>query len=159
MLGRTYEDQVCSVARTLEIVGERWTLLIVRDALLGMRRFDEFHKSLGIARNVLSDRLGKLVERGILERVEYSERPARSEYHLTGAGRELGPIVVSLMHWGDRHAAGPDGPPRLTVHKGCGGPVAVRAVCAEHGVVPAGEVEMLPGPGLAAGRPGLSGSR
>ena len=103
MLGSTYEGQVCSVARALEIVGERWTLLIVRDASQGMHRFEEFHKSLGLARNVLSDRLGKLVEHGILQRVEYSERPARSEYHLTERGRELRGVVLSLMQWGDKY--------------------------------------------------------
>jgi DNA-binding HxlR family transcriptional regulator len=148
MLGRTYEGQVCSVARTLEIVGERWTLLIVRDALRGMRRFEEFHKSLGLARNVLSDRLGKLVEHGILQRVEYSERPARSEYHLTPQGRELRGVVLSLMQWGDRNAPNPLGPPRLPSHVGCGGAITMEPVCSEHGVVPSEEIEILPGPGL-----------
>ncbi|HEX2432896.1 MAG TPA: helix-turn-helix domain-containing protein, partial [Gaiellaceae bacterium] len=90
MLKRDYVGQNCSVARTLEIVGERWTLLIVRDALLGLRRFDQFQESLGIARNVLTDRLNRLVEEGILERVRYSERPERFEYTLTRKGRELG---------------------------------------------------------------------
>jgi DNA-binding HxlR family transcriptional regulator len=150
MLGRTYEDQVCSVARTLEIVGERWTLLILRDALLGMRRFDEWHKSLGIARNVLSDRLAKLVRHGILERVEYQDRPVRSEYHLTSRGRGLGTAVLSLMHWGDTHLAGPEGPPRLTVHSGCGERVLERPVCPAHGPVGPGEVDIVPGPGLTA---------
>ena len=88
MLKRDYDGQVCSIARTLEIVGERWTLLIVRDAFLGLRRFDQFQESLGIARNVLTDRLNRLVEEGILERVRYSERPERHEYLLTEKGRE-----------------------------------------------------------------------
>jgi DNA-binding HxlR family transcriptional regulator len=149
MLGSTYEGQVCSVARALEIVGERWTLLIVRDALRGMHRFEEFHKSLGLARNVLSDRLGKLVEHGILQRVEYSERPARSEYHLTASGRELRGVVLSLMQWGDHNVAGPQGPPRLARHIGCGEAVAMRPVCAEHGVIPPDEVEVVPGRGLS----------
>jgi DNA-binding HxlR family transcriptional regulator len=148
MLGSTYEGQVCSVARALEIVGERWTLLIVRDALRGMRRFEEFRESLGLARNVLSDRLAKLVEHGILQRVEYSERPARSEYHLTPRGRELRTVVLSLMQWGDRNVPGPLGPPRVARHAGCGGEVGMLPVCAEHGVVAADEIEILPGPGL-----------
>src|SRR3954463_8086860 len=109
MLGRSYEGQVCSVARTLEIVGERWTLLIVRDAFFGVRRFDDFQRSLGIARNVLQGRLERLVEEGILERVRYQERPERFEYRLTEKGLDLWPVVVSLLAWGDRHAA-PDGP-------------------------------------------------
>ena len=95
MLNREYRDQNCSVARALEIVGERWTLLIVRDAFLGRRRFDEFQESLGIARNVLTDRLTRLVEEGILERVRYSERPERHEYHLTPKGRDL-QIAMSI---------------------------------------------------------------
>ena len=89
MLGRDYEGQDCSIARALEVVGERWTLLIIRDAFLGLRRFDQFQESLGIARNVLTDRLDRLVEEGILDRVRYSERPERYEYRLTAKGRDL----------------------------------------------------------------------
>jgi DNA-binding HxlR family transcriptional regulator len=149
MLGRTYEDQVCSVARTLEVLGERWTLLIVRDAMLGLRRFDDFQRSLGIARNVLTDRLNRLVEAGVLERVRYQERPPRDEYRLTPAGRELAVPVVALMHWGDRHLAGPAGPPRLTRHRDCGGTLRAELVCTKCGE-PAtpGRVDVLPGPGL-----------
>src|SRR5262245_27675371 len=90
MLGRTYDNQVCSIARSLEVLGERWTLLIVRDAILGLRRFDDFQASLGVARNVLADRLGRLVDAGILDRVPYQDRPERHEYRLTPMGRELG---------------------------------------------------------------------
>ena len=154
MLGRTYDDQVCSVARALEVLGERWTLLIVRDAMLGLRRFDDLQRSLGVARNVLTDRLGRLVDAGILERVPYQEHPARYEYRLTAMGRELGVPVISLMHWGDRHLAGPAGPPRLTRHHDCGGDVALAFVCTTCGarVAPA-EVDVVPGPGLHASRP------
>jgi DNA-binding HxlR family transcriptional regulator len=149
MLGRTYDNQVCSVARALEVLGERWTLLIVRDAILGLRRFEEFQASLGVARNVLTDRLGRLVDAGILDRVRYQDRPARYEYRLTPVGRELGVPVVSLMHWGDRHLAGPDGPPRLTRHRDCGGTVALAFTCTDcGGPVPPAEVEVVPGPGL-----------
>src|SRR3954463_13252687 len=114
MLGRTYESQICSVARTLELVGERWTLLIIRDAFLGVRRFGDFAARLGIARNVLQDRLGgpvgggvleegRLVEAGVLEKVPYQERPLRHEYRLTDMGRDLWPSIVALLQFGDKH--------------------------------------------------------
>jgi DNA-binding HxlR family transcriptional regulator len=149
MLGRTYDDQVCSIARALEVLGERWTLLIVRDAMMGLRRFDDFQHSLGLARNVLADRLGRLVEAGILERVPYQDRPVRHEYRLTQMGRELGTPVISLMHWGDRHLAGPDGPPRLTLHRDCGGTVALTFTCTGcGGTVAPGQVDVVAGPGL-----------
>ena len=89
MLRNDYEGQDCSIARALEVVGERWTLLIIRDAFLGLRRFDQFQESLGIARNVLTDRLNRLVEEGILDRVRYNEHPERYEYRLTSKGRDL----------------------------------------------------------------------
>ena len=149
MLGRTYDDQVCSIAHTLEVIGERWTLLVVRDALLGLRRFDDFQRSLGVARNVLADRLKRLTAAGVLERVPYQQRPQRFEYQLTAAGRELAVAVIALMHWGDRHLAGPAGPPRLTRHRDCGGAVhstLVCATCAEP--VPDADLEVLPGPAL-----------
>jgi len=149
MLGRTYDDQVCSIARTLEVLGERWTLLVVRDALLGLRKFDEFQRSLGVARNVLSDRLNRLVDAGVLERVPYQQRPPRFEYQLTATGRELAVPVVGLMHWGDRHLAGRAGPPRLTRHRECGGAVHIGLACANCGQpVPPGDMEVMPGPGL-----------
>ena len=103
MLKRDYEDQNCSVARTLEVVGERWTLLIVRDALLGLRRVEQFQESLGIARNVLTDRLRRLVDEGILERVRYSERPERFEYQLTPKGRDLQIALAGMRQWGDKY--------------------------------------------------------
>jgi DNA-binding HxlR family transcriptional regulator len=134
MLGNTYDGQVCSAARTLEVVGERWTILIVRDAFLGVRRFDEFQRSLGIARNVLQGRLERLVENGILERVRYQERPERFEYRLTEKGLDLWPVVVSLLAWGDRHMA-PDGPPVVLEHRGCGGHVNDRRICEKCGAL------------------------
>jgi DNA-binding HxlR family transcriptional regulator len=150
MLGRTYDDQVCSIARTLEVLGERWTLLVVRDALLGISRFDDFQHSLGVARNVLADRLKRLVDADVLERVPYQERPQRFEYRLTPAGRELGTALIALMHWGDRHLAGPEGPPRLTRHRSCGGDLHAGLVCDECGRSVAGaEVVLPPGPGAA----------
>src|SRR5437588_10055882 len=101
----------CSVARTLGLVGEWWTLLVLRDSFRGVRRFDDFQRNLGIARNVLADRLATLVEAGILERRRYQERPERFEYRLTDKGRDLYPVIVTLMQWGDRWAADPSGPP------------------------------------------------
>ena len=147
VLPRTYDGQNCSIARALELVGERWTLLILRDAFLGIRRFDDFQRQLGIARNVLRDRLERLVEEGVLERRPYQERPLRHEYRLTEKGIDLWPVLVALVHYGDRWYA-PDGPPRVLVHRGCGGPVDDRRTCTSCGVVvEARDVESLPGPG------------
>lgn len=133
MLHNTYEGQTCSVARALEVIGERWTILIVRDAFLGVRRFDDFQRGLGIARNVLNTRLQRLVDAGILERRRYQERPARHEYRLTEMGRDLWPSVLALMQWGDRWLAGADGAPMAVAHRDCGGAVTDRRVCAACG--------------------------
>jgi DNA-binding HxlR family transcriptional regulator len=150
VLGRTYDDQVCSLARALEVVGERWTLLIVRDALLGLRRFAEFAESLGLARTVLSERLATLVRAGVLERVRYQRRPDRFEYRLTERGQGLALGVLALMQWGDAHLAGPAGSPRLARHAGCGGEVLARTECTCCGGHPGvGEVDLVPGPGAA----------
>ena len=128
MLHRTYSDQDCSVARALEVVGERWTILILRDAFLGVRRFDDFQRSLGVARNVLQTRLRRLVDEGLLERRAYHERPLRHEYVLTSRGEDLLPVLLALMEWGDRHMT--DGaPPRRALHRGCGGSLAQRCTC------------------------------
>src|SRR5918997_914281 len=105
MLKGDHEGQNCSIARALEIVGERWTLLIVRDIGLGLRRFDQLQESLGIARNVLTDRLNRLVEEGNLERVRYSERPERYEYRLTDKGRDLSTALTALRQWGDTYVS------------------------------------------------------
>lgn len=128
MLGRTYEGQNCSAARALELVGERWTLLIIRDALLGVTRFDGFLSRLEIARNVLTDRLNGLVDNGILDRVAYQERPVRHEYLLTDKGLELLPVIVTLTEWGDRYVS--EVPPREFEHVSCGGGhVVAQLVC------------------------------
>jgi len=148
MLGRTYETQTCSVARTLELVGERWTLLIIRDAFLGVRRFGDFAQRLGIARNVLQDRLERLVAAGILEKRPYQERPLRHEYRLTEMGRDLWPVVHALRHFGDEHLAAPDGPPVLITHRGCGGELDDRRICRRCGAaLDARDVQVAPGPG------------
>jgi DNA-binding HxlR family transcriptional regulator len=151
MLNRTYDDQVCSIARALEVVGERWTLLVLRDVFTGAHRFEEFVDSLGVARNVLSDRLDRLVDHGVLERVPYQDRPQRFEYHLTAKGRELLVVIMGLMHWGDRHLAGEAGPPRIAEHCGCGGAVVEQLACASCGrPLAPDEVATRPGPGLQA---------
>jgi DNA-binding HxlR family transcriptional regulator len=145
MLKRTYEGQNCSIARALELVGERWTLLIVRDAFLGLRRFDEFQDSLGVARNVLAERLNRLVGAGILERNAYSERPPRFEYRLTEKGRDLAIPLLALMQWGDRHLS--DKPPRIARRRSDrSGVKAVLVARDDNGVDPA-EVEIVPGSG------------
>jgi DNA-binding HxlR family transcriptional regulator len=147
MLPRTYEQQVCSVARSLELIGDRWTLLIVRDALRGIRRFDDFRAQLGVAHNVLSDRLSRLTEAGVLERRRYQERPDRYEYHLTQQGRDLWPVVMSLLVWGDSYLA-PDGPPKRALHRNCGGRLTPQLTCADCGAALGyGDVELKPGPG------------
>jgi len=148
VLHNTYDGQVCSVARALEVIGERWTLLILRDAFMGVRRFDDFQRSLGIARNVLNTRLQRLVEAGLLERRRYQERPERFEYRLTERGIDLWPAIVALMQWGDRHLAGEAGPPVLITHRDCGGRIDDRRTCAACGAqVSAREVTPVPGPG------------
>jgi DNA-binding HxlR family transcriptional regulator len=109
----------CSLAQCLEVVGEWWSLLIVRDAFLGIKRFDQFQERLGISRNILNQRLASMVEHGVFEKVQYSERPPRYEYVLTPKGRDLWPVLTAIRQWGDEHAA-PQGPPMLMVHKDCG---------------------------------------
>jgi DNA-binding HxlR family transcriptional regulator len=113
-------DWNCSIARTLDVIGEWWTVLIIRDAFRGTSRFDDFQASLGMARSVLSARLRKLTEQGVLERRAYSEHPPRHEYYLTDKGRALYPIIVSMLQWGDAWAQAPDGPPVVLVHDACG---------------------------------------
>jgi DNA-binding HxlR family transcriptional regulator len=129
VLPRTYDNQVCSVARALEAVGDRWTMLVIRDAFHGIRRFEEFQERLGVARNVLSDRLTRLVDDGILEKRLYQERPPRFEYRLTAKGVDLFPVLVSLMKWGDRHAPDAAGPPVVITHRDCGGEIDERLLC------------------------------
>jgi DNA-binding HxlR family transcriptional regulator len=145
MLKRDYEGQVCSIARTLELVGDRWTLLVIRDVLLGNHRFDGLLTSLGVASNVLTDRLSRLVAEGILDRVPYSERPERFEYRLTQKGRDLGIPVLALMHWGDRYVS--DKPPRIARRRSDGSPVSVHVVAGDGSIVTSGEFELVPGPG------------
>ncbi|CAN5376211.1 helix-turn-helix domain-containing protein [soil metagenome] len=151
MLGRDYSDQICSISRSLEVVGERWTLLILRDVLLGRHRFDEFVESLGVTRTVLTQRLRHLVDEGVLERTAYQQRPERFDYHLTDKGRALTPVIAHLLWWGDNYYPEPAGPPRLLQHRDCGGPVEPRFICADCQVqLTAGDIAAQPGPGSSA---------
>jgi DNA-binding HxlR family transcriptional regulator len=153
MLGKTYESQVCSIARALEVVGERWSLLIIRDALFaGSTRYGDFQRSLGIATNVLQDRLDGFVEAEIMYRQQAAETPAVYEYVLTEKGRGLGPALIALTEWGDRWAA-PDGPPILYHHKTCGSDVHHQVLCETCGPIgDVSEVGVRPGPGMPSER-------
>ena len=124
----TSQPRACSIARALDIVGEKWALLAVREVFLGNRRFDEMIRRTGAPRDTLAARLRTLVGSGILERRQYSEHPARYEYRLTEAGRDLYPVIVTLMRWGDKHLAGEDGPPLVLEHH-CGHRLEARLVC------------------------------
>lgn len=146
MLKRDYEAQNCSVARSLEIVGERWTLLIIRDAMAGVRRFEDFQESLGIARNVLTERLNRLVGEGILARVLYSERPERYEYRLTPKGADLNVALAGLMQWGDKYIS--EKPPWVLRRKGDKQRVVAALVPKGADTLRPWEVERVPGPGL-----------
>ncbi|HTT97184.1 MAG TPA: helix-turn-helix domain-containing protein [Rhizomicrobium sp.] len=141
----------CSLARTLAVIGDRWTLLILRDAFLRVRRFEDFEKSLKIARRVLSERLALLVEHGILKKVAYQERPTRYEYRLTDKGLELYPAIISLVHWGDRHYATKDGPPVLHTHLTCGHDFRSVMTCSECGE-PVAAREVAARPSIPANR-------
>ncbi len=151
VLGKTYDAQVCSIARALEVAGERWSLLIIRDALFaGSTRYSDFQRSLGIATNILKDRLDGFVDAGIMRRHRYSEQPELFEYILTDKGRDLAPALIALTEWGDRWAA-PDGPPIVYRHTRCGSQISHEVVCATCGHVhDPSEVEARPGPGMPA---------
>jgi DNA-binding HxlR family transcriptional regulator len=133
MVSVSARPRECSIARTLEVVGEKWALLAVREVFLGDRRFDEIVRRTGSPRDTMAARLRALVAAGILERRIYSEHPVRYEYHLTPAGRDLYPVMVTLMRWGDTYLAGDDGPPLVLEHS-CGhrlGAVLVCEACGE----------------------------
>jgi DNA-binding HxlR family transcriptional regulator len=141
VLRRTYEGQDCSIARALEVVGDRWTLLVIRDVGLGRRRFDELQAGLGVATNVLADRLGRLVDEGILERVRYSEKPERFEYRLTEKGAELRVPLLALMQWGDRHLSAR--PPRVARRRSDGAPVTAALIGPDGELVPSRDLEVV----------------
>jgi DNA-binding HxlR family transcriptional regulator len=145
-----YQASNCSIGRTLQVLGEKWTLLILRESFYGATRFEQFHRVLQCPRNLLSERLTKLVEEGILERSEYREpgSRARNEYRMTDKGRELTPILLALREWGDRHMADPEGPPVLARHAGCGKELRVTLTCASgHEAAGPDDIELVDGPG------------
>lgn len=146
-LGKDYATQDCSIARALEVVGERWTLLVVRDALYGVRRYNDFLVHLGIPRAVLAARLQTLTTEGVLAKRRYQESPPRDEYVLTDRGAALWPTLLALGMWGREHFG--DRPLRVFRHAPCGTGLGAYGQCPACGiVVPAADVEMLPGPGL-----------
>jgi DNA-binding HxlR family transcriptional regulator len=145
---QSFAELNCSIARPLAFLGERWALLVLRDLFLGHRRFDEIQASLGVASNVLSQRLGTLVEEGIAERRLYSEHPERFEYRLTEKGRALQPVLLALVNWGDRYTAGTDGPPLETVHTDCGKVFHMVPTCSGCGLeLQPRHIHSRPGPG------------
>jgi DNA-binding HxlR family transcriptional regulator len=147
---RPFEAQNCSIARALAVVGERWTLLVLREVLLGRRRFAEIRRNTGIATNILTDRLQTLVEQEVLERRRYSEQPEAFEYAPTQKALDATPVLVALMQWGDRYDA-PHGAPRVLVHAGCGHetePVLYCSHCSQ--AIESRELRVRPGPGAAA---------
>jgi DNA-binding HxlR family transcriptional regulator len=151
VLRRDYPGLDDSVAKALEVIGERWSLLIVRTVMHGNRRFGEMQEALGIARNVLSARLQRLVDEGILERRAYQESPPRYEYFLTQKGLDLWPALIALLHWGERYSPNPGGPLRLIVHKECGGTVSERGICESCGkLLTARDAKQVPGPGASS---------
>jgi DNA-binding HxlR family transcriptional regulator len=151
MAGAPPEEQDCSIARTLAVIGDRWTLLILRDAFRGVRRFEALQRDLGIARNLLADRLSKLVDHGVLERRPYQTRPLRYEYRLTPKGVDLSPALVALMRWGDKHLAPDAGPPLDLVHAGCGEVLEQHFCCPACAVtVSPTAIRSRPGPGRTA---------
>ena len=144
-----YSEMPCSIARTLAVAGEPWSPLVIRDVYVGINRFDEIQRDLGISRKVLTERLKHLVEAGMLERHPYSERPPRDEYHLTEKGQEFVDILMSMVKWGDRWTAGDAGPPALYRHKACGKIASVEPTCSECGEpMHSTDVDVEPGPGF-----------
>ena len=133
----------CSVARTVAVIGDRWTMLLLRDCFLGVRRFEDFERRLGISRSIVADRLKRLVDEGVLRKEAYQQRPVRHEYRLTEKGMALHPVILAIVHWGDVFYAGEAGPPLKHRHRACGcdfAPVQTCSACGE--VVAARDVEV-----------------
>ena len=144
---RPFTDQNCSIAAALADLGERWTLLVMREILLGRRRFADIRRHTGVAPNILSDRLQTLVEHGLLERRLYSEQPEAFEYLPTAKGADVSPVLVALLQCGDRYAA-PAGPPRVLVHSSCGHDAEPELHCGHCGeAIAPSELRVRPGPG------------
>lgn len=153
---QAFADISCSIARAVDVIGQRWTPLIVRDLFAGMTKFEDIRRDLGIASNILAARLEDLERHGIVERRQYQSMPTRHEYVLTAKGLDLYPVLATLLAWGDKWCSDPDGPPALTVHTDCGHVTTAKTVCAECGgelnaanVVAALGPGARPGPGAA----------
>jgi len=146
----SFGAMACSIARTMDVVGEPWSPLIVRNIYIGITRFDQLQASLGISRKVLAERLRWLAEHGVLERREYSARPPRHEYVLTGKGLDLFQVLMVMVAWGDRWLAGEAGPPVLYRHAACGQIGHAELHCSACGEpMSATDIDVLPGPGSA----------
>ncbi len=145
-----YDPARCAIGAAVAILGERPTFLVLREAFLGVRRFGDMQRRTGMPRQVLSDRLTRLVRDGMLRKVPYQDagQRRRYEYRLTGKGLDLYPVLVALMRWGDQHAVGPEGPPVLLRHRDCGKPVRLQLTCEDgHVLESARDVTPVPGPG------------
>lgn len=152
MLKRDYQTQVCSVARTLEIVGERWSMLIIRSVYLGVHRFDDLTDAVGATQGELATSLDRLVDDGVIEQVSSQEQPKDSEYRLTAKGEDLWPVLVHMMRWGDTYYCESAGAPRLLEHTGCGGSPDEHLMCDTCGeLLGIGSVTPRRGPGRATG--------
>jgi len=148
---KDFPRDACSMASTLEVIGERWTMHVLRESFLGVRRFEDYRRNIGVARNILSDRLNTLVTEGILRRELYSDRPPRYEYRLTRKGIDLHEILIALMKWGNRWTPNEDGPAVVLRHRECGGTVEPVLSCPDCGEpVHAWDLEALPGPAMTA---------
>lgn len=146
-----FTNEMCSVFRALEVLGERWTMLVIREAFFGTRRFEDFQRNTGMARNILSSRLQGLVGHGILVRKQYQDRPARFEYRLTQKGLDLYPALIALMTWGDRYTPGAVDRPIVLEHRACGHETIPTLTCAECGEpIDARAMRVKPGPGALA---------
>jgi DNA-binding HxlR family transcriptional regulator len=144
-----FAAMACSIARTVDVIGEPWSPLILRDIYVGLRRFDQLQADLGVSRKVLTERLNHLVDHGVLERRPYDRRP-RYEYHLTEKGTELVDVLMVMVGWGDKWLAGEPGPPVLYRHTACGEISSVDLRCAHCGEpMHANDIEVLAGPGAA----------
>lgn len=149
---QSFSDISCSIARAVEVVGQRWAPLVLRDLFAGMTRFEDIRRDLGIASNILAARLDELERHGVVERRQYQTAPPRDEYLLTDKGRDLYPVIATLLAWGDKWMAGADGPPALIVHSECGCVTTAKTVCAQcGGQLDAGTATAAPGPGARPG--------
>jgi len=147
------DEQNCSLARTVSVLGDRWTLVILRDCFLRVRRFEDFQARLGIGRGILAERLQKLVDAFVLTRVAYQQNPTRYEYRLTPKGLDLHPVIMAMVHWGDTHMADKKGRPAIHIHRDCGCQFDPVMTCSEcHAPVDPRSVEVRPGPGAKAGQ-------